>query len=58
MTFIEAQDLALRYHCKLPDYHEDYPKAALWIAAVAKLPLAEQQGRLGAATRKADRLTQ
>jgi hypothetical protein len=27
MTFIEAQDLALRYHCKLPDYHENHPKA-------------------------------
>jgi hypothetical protein len=38
MTFSEAQDLALRYHCKLPDYHEKHPKAALWIAAVAELP--------------------
>ena len=58
MTFIEAKDLALRYHCKLPDYHENHPKAALWIAAIAELPLAEQQGRLGAATREADRLAQ
>jgi hypothetical protein len=58
MTFIEAQDLALRYHCKLPDYHENHPKAALWIAAIAELPLAERQGRLGAPTREADRLTE
>ena len=34
MTFVEAQELALRYHCKLPDYHENHPKAALWIAAI------------------------
>jgi hypothetical protein len=37
------------YHCKLPDYHENHPKAALWIAAIVELPLADQQGRLGAA---------
>ena len=58
MTFVEAQELALRYHCKLPDYHENHPKAALWIAAIAELPHAEQQGRLGAATREADRRAQ
>ena len=58
MTFSEAQDLALRYHCKLPDYHENDPKAALWIAAIAELPHAEQQGCLGAATREADRRAQ
>ena len=58
MTFVEAQELALRYHCKLPDYHENHPKAALWIAAIAELPLAEQQGRLGAGTREADSLAQ
>jgi hypothetical protein len=54
LTFASACDLALRYHCKLPNYHEDDPRAALWIAAIAALPLAEQQGRLGAATREAD----
>jgi hypothetical protein len=58
LTFASACDLALRYHCKLPDWHEDDPRAALWIAAIAELPLAEQQGRLGAATREADRLAQ
>jgi hypothetical protein len=58
MTFSEGQDLALRYHCKLPDYHENHPKAALWIAASVELQLAERQGRLGAATREADRLAQ
>ena len=56
MTFIEAKDLALRYSCKLPDFYENDPRAVLWIAAIAALPLAEQQGRLGAATREADRL--
>ena len=45
MIFIEAKDLALRYHCKLPDWDEDDPRAALWIAAITELPLAEQQGR-------------
>ena len=58
MTFIEARDLAVRYSCKLPDYLENDPRTALWIAAIAALPLAEQQGRLGAATREADRLAQ
>ena len=37
MTFTEAQDLALRYHCKLPDYYENHPKAALWIAVMKDL---------------------
>jgi hypothetical protein len=45
LSFESAHDLALRYSCKLPDYHEDDPRAALWIAAIAELPLAEQQGR-------------
>jgi hypothetical protein len=54
LTFASAFDLALRYHCKLPGYHEDDPRAALWIAAVAELPLAEHQGRLGVATREAE----
>jgi hypothetical protein len=58
LTFADAIDMAVRYSCKLPDYHEDDPRAALWIAAVAELPIAEQQGRLGVATREADRLAE
>jgi hypothetical protein len=56
LTFADAVDLALRYSCKLPDWHENDPRAALWIAVIAELPTAEEQGRLGAATREADRL--
>jgi hypothetical protein len=55
MTFIEAQDLALRFGCLLPRYHKDDPRAAAWIAAVVDLPLARQQGRLAEAITTANR---
>jgi hypothetical protein len=32
----------------LPDYHEDDPRAALWIDRIAELSMAQQQGRLAA----------
>ena len=55
MTFIEAQDLAFRFGCLLPRYHEDDPLAAPWIERVSRLPLAQQAGKLAESVVEADR---
>ena len=55
MRFIEAIDLARRFRTKIPELHEDDPRAALWIERIADLPLAQQQGRLAEAIAEADR---
>jgi hypothetical protein len=54
LTFAGAIDMALRFGAKLPDCREDSPLAALWIARIADLPLAQQQGRLAAAVIEAN----
>ena len=46
LTYIEARDLALRYHAKLPVWPEDDEHIDDWVDLIAQLPAAEQQGRL------------
>jgi hypothetical protein len=55
IRFIEAVDMAYRFGARVPDCHEDDPRAALWIERIAELPLAQQQGRLAEAIAEADR---
>ena len=55
LTFADAVDMAFRFGCLLPRFHEDSPRAALWINRIADLPLAQQQGRLPAAVIEANR---
>ena len=55
MTYIEAKDLALRYHAKLPVWPEDDELIDDWVDLIAKLPAAEQQGVLAQAIAEADR---
>jgi hypothetical protein len=55
LTYQDAVDMAFRFGCLLPRFHEDSPLAALWIAKVADLPLAMRQGRLAAAVIEANR---
>ena len=51
MTYIEARDLALRYHARLPVWAEDDELIDDWVDLIAKLPAAEQQGVLAQASR-------
>ena len=55
LTYIEAQDLALRYHAKLPVWPEDDELIDDWVDLIAQLPAAEEQGRLTQAIAEADR---
>ena len=55
LTYIEAQDLALRYHAKLPVWPEDDELIDDWVDLIAQLPSAEEQGRLAQAIAEADR---
>jgi hypothetical protein len=55
LTYIEAKDLALRYHAKLPVWPEDDELIDDWVDLIAQLPAAEQQGRLAQAIAEADR---
>ena len=54
LTYIEAQDLALRYH-KLPVWPEHDELIDDWVDLIAQLPAAEKQGRLAQAIAEADR---
>jgi len=55
MTYIEAKDLALRYHARLPVWPEDDELIDDWVDLIAKLPAAGQQGVLAKAIAEADR---
>jgi hypothetical protein len=55
LTYIEARDLALRYHARLPVWSEDDELIDDWIDLIAALPAAEQQGRLAEALAEANR---
>jgi len=55
MRWIEAVDMAHRFGARVPDWHEDEPRALLWIGRIERLPLAQQQGRLAAAIDEANR---
>jgi hypothetical protein len=55
MRFVEAIDLARRFGARMPEMHEDDPRAVLWIERVVELPLAQQQGRLAQAITEAGR---
>jgi hypothetical protein len=55
LTYVEAQDLALRYHARLPVWSEDDKLIDDWIALIAALPAAEQRGRLAEAIAEANR---
>ena len=55
LIYIEAQDLALRYHAKLPVWPEDDELIDDWVDLIAELPAAEEQGRLTQAIAEADR---
>jgi hypothetical protein len=55
LTYIEAQELAFRYHARLPVWQEDDELIDDWVDLIAQLPAAEQQGRLAQAIAEADR---
>jgi hypothetical protein len=48
LTYIEAQDLALRYHAKLPVWPEDDELIDDWVDLIAQLPAAEADRYAGA----------
>ena len=56
LSYIEARDLALRYHARLPVWPEDDELIDDWVDLIAQLPAAEEQGRLAQAFPRRSRL--
>jgi hypothetical protein len=55
INFHQAKQIAARYGCDQPAFPASHPAAQAWIDRIARLPTADDLGRLDEAIAEADR---